>query len=168
MFVRRFQGREMILIPILMFLFSIGGTTYGMAEETMAFYALITATMIAAGFDAMVGAAVILVGAGVGVLGSTVNPFAVSAAIDAIQGSGRGIVIDQGIILLIGTVLWLICLAAGIWFVMRYAARVRKQGRSILSPAGASGITGDLRRSRGSQNRREKRKRRNHHSKRTI
>ena len=119
--VRRFQGREMILIPILMFLFSIGGTTYGMAEETMAFYALITATMIAAGFDAMVGAAVILVGAGVGVLGSTVNPFAVSAAIDAIQGSG--------------TVLWLICLAAGIWFVMRYAARVRKQGRSILSPA---------------------------------
>ena len=133
--VRRFQGREMILIPILMFLFSIGGTTYGMAEETMAFYALITATMIAAGFDAMVGAAVILVGAGVGVLGSTVNPFAVSAAIDAIQGSGRGIVIDQGIILLIGTVLWLICLAAGIWFVMRYAARVRKQGRSILSPA---------------------------------
>lgn len=133
--VRRFQGREMILIPILMFLFSIGGTTYGMAEETMAFYALITATMIAAGFDAMVGAAVILVGAGVGVLGSTVNPFAVSAAIDAIQGSGRGIVIDQGIILLIGTVLWLICLTAGIWFVMRYAARVRKQGRSILSPA---------------------------------
>lgn len=166
--VRRFQGREMILIPILMFLFSIGGTTYGMAEETMAFYALITATMIAAGFDAMVGAAVILVGAGVGVLGSTVNPFAVSAAIDAIQGSGREIVIDQGIILLIGTVLWLICLAAGIWFVMRYAGPCQKAGTLHPLAGGASGITGDLRRSRGSQNRREKRKRRNHHSKRTT
>lgn len=114
--------------------------------------------MIAAGFDAMVGAAVILVGAGVGVLGSTVNPFAVSAAIDAIQGSGREIVIDQGIILLIGTVLWLICLAAGIWFVMRYAARVRKQGRSILSPAELQASRETYSRSRGSQNRREKQK----------
>lgn len=131
--VRRFRGREMVLIPILMILFSLGGTTYGMAEETMAFYALITATMIAAGFDAMVGAAVILVGAGVGVLGSTVNPFAVSAAIDAIQSSNPNIVIHQGKVILLGVILWISSLIIGIWFVMRYARQVKAEGRSLLS-----------------------------------
>ena len=133
--VQRFRGREMVLIPILMLLFSLGGTTFGMAEETMAFYALITATMIAAGFDAMVGAATILVGAGVGVLGSTVNPFAVSAAIDALQSSGGGIQVNQGLIILLGAVLWLTSLAAGIVFVMRYARKVKSSGHSILTPA---------------------------------
>lgn len=133
--VRRFQGREMVLIPILMLLFSLGGTTYGMAEETMAFYALITATMIAAGFDAMVGAATILVGAGVGVLGSTVNPFAVSAAIDALKSSGNGIEINQGVIILIGVILWITSLVVGTIFVMRYAKKVKSSGHSILSHA---------------------------------
>ena len=50
-----------------------------MAEETLAFYALITATMMAAGFDPIVAVATILLGAGVGVLGSTVNPFAIGS-----------------------------------------------------------------------------------------
>ncbi len=133
--VRRLRGHEMVLIPILMVLFSLGGTTYGMAEETMAFYALITATMVAAGFDAMVGAAVVLVGAGVGVLGSTVNPFAISAAVDAYQSAYPDAAVDYGRILLLGAVLWLTSLAAGIWLVMRYAAQVRKSGRSILTAA---------------------------------
>ncbi|MCD8329992.1 MAG: YfcC family protein, partial [Lachnospiraceae bacterium] len=131
--VRHLRGHEMVLIPILMVLFSLGGTTYGMAEETMAFYALITATMVAAGFDAMVGAAGVLGGAGVGVLGSTVNPFAISAAVDAYQSAYPGVTVDYGRILLLGAVLWLTSLAAGIWLVMRYAAQVRKSGRSILT-----------------------------------
>ena len=133
--VQRFRGREMVLIPILMLLFSLGGTTFGMAEETMAFYALITATMIAAGFDAMVGAATILVGAGVGVLGSTVNPFAVSASIDALRSSGSGVQVNQGLIILLGAVLWLTSLAVGTIFVMGYARKVRSSGHSILTPA---------------------------------
>lgn len=53
--VARFKGRELTLIPILMLIFSIGGTTFGMAEETIAFYSLITATMVAAGFDSLTG-----------------------------------------------------------------------------------------------------------------
>ena len=78
--VRKLKGNELILIPILMTLFSIGGSTYGMAEETIAFYILICSTMVAAGFDTMVGASTILLGAGVGVLGSTINPFATGVA----------------------------------------------------------------------------------------
>ena len=60
------RGREKWMIPILMALFAAGGTTYGMAEETLAFYVLIIPVMIAAGYDALTGVAIILIGAGIG------------------------------------------------------------------------------------------------------
>lgn len=130
--VKRLKGRELLLIPILMIIFSIGGTTYGMAEETIAFYSLIVATMMAAGFDSMVGAAVILLGAGAGVLGSTINPFAISVAVDTAKAAG--IEANQGTIILLGTILWLTTLAICIWFVMNYAKKVHNNlGASILS-----------------------------------
>ena len=86
--VKKLKGNETLLIVVLMVLFSIGGTTYGMAEETVAFYVLICSTMVAAGFDTTVGVATIMLGAGVGVLGSTVNPFAVGVALDALKEKG--------------------------------------------------------------------------------
>lgn len=82
--MQKLKGNEIMLIPVLMLIFSLGGTTYGMCEETVPFYALLAATMMAAGFDPMVGAATVLLGAGCGCLGSTVNPFAVGAAVDAL------------------------------------------------------------------------------------
>ena len=130
--VKKLKGNELILIPILMFIFSIGGTTYGMCEETVPFYLLLAATMVAAGFDSIVGAAVVLLGAGCGVLGSTVNPFAVGAAIDSL--SSTGLVINQGVIIGLGVVLWLVTLAISIVFVMRYAKKVKvDKGSTILS-----------------------------------
>ena len=90
--VKKLKGKELMLIPVLMLIFSLGGTSYGMAEESLAFYALITATMMAAGFDPLVGAATFLLGCGVGVLGSTVNPFAIGAAISAAGASGVEII----------------------------------------------------------------------------
>ena len=60
--VHKLKGNELVLIPILMFIFSIGGTTYGMCEETVPFYLLLAATMVAAGFDSLTGAAVVLLG----------------------------------------------------------------------------------------------------------
>ena len=77
------KGHEIWMIPIMMGLFAIGGTTYGMAEETLAFYILIIPIMIAAGYDAITGVAIILLGAGIGVLGSTINPFSTIIASDA-------------------------------------------------------------------------------------
>ena len=68
------------MIPILMTVFAIGGTTFGMAEESLAFYVLVITVMIAAGYDALAGALVVLLGCGIGVLGSTVNPFATGIA----------------------------------------------------------------------------------------
>lgn len=130
--VQKLKGNEIILIPVLMLIFSLGGTTYGMCEETVPFYALLAATMMAAGFDPMVGAATVLLGAGCGCLGSTVNPFAVGAAVDAL--TGVGIEVNQSIIIGLGAVLWIVTTAMSIFFVMSYAKKVKAdKGSTILS-----------------------------------
>lgn len=130
--VQKLKGNEIMLIPVLMLIFSLGGTTYGMCEETVPFYALLAATMMAAGFDPMVGAATVLLGAGCGCLGSTVNPFAVGAAVDAL--TGVGIEVNQSIIIGLGAVLWIVTTAMSIVFVMSYAKRVKAdKGSTILS-----------------------------------
>ena len=114
----RLKGRENWMIPFLMALFALGGTTYGMAEETLAFYVLLIPVMIAAGYDAVVAVSVILLGAGVGVLGSTINAFSTVIASDA-----AGVTFADGLVLrlIILGVAWLVTVA----FVMRYAARVK-------------------------------------------
>ncbi len=130
--VQKLKGNEIMLIPVLMLIFSLGGTTYGMCEETVPFYALLAATMMAAGFDPMVGAATVLLGAGCGCLGSTVNPFAVGAAVDAL--TGVGIEVNQSIIIGLGAVLWIVTTAMSIFFVMNYAKKVKAdKGSTILS-----------------------------------
>jgi uncharacterized ion transporter superfamily protein YfcC len=101
-----------------MTLFALGGTTYGMAEETLAFYAILIPVIISAGYDAVTGVAIILVGAGIGVLGSTINPFATVIAANAANTpftDGIGL----RFVLLIGGLI--ICAA----YVMRYAHRVK-------------------------------------------
>lgn len=129
--VKKLKGNELVLIPILMLIFSIGGTTYGMLEETVGFYALLSATMVAAGMDTIVASAVVLLGAGSGVLGSTINPFAVGAAVSALP---EGTVVNQGLIILIGTFLWLSTLIISILFVMNYAKKVKAdKGSTFLS-----------------------------------
>lgn len=130
--VQKLKGNEIMLIPVLMLIFSLGGTTYGMCEETVPFYALLAATMMAAGFDPMVGAATVLLGAGCGCLGSTVNPFAVGAAVDAL--TVVGIEVNQSIIIGLGAVLWIVTTAMSIVFVMNYAKKVKAdKGSTILS-----------------------------------
>ena len=130
--VQKLKGNEIMLIPVLMFIFSLGGTTYGMCEETVPFYALLAATMMAAGFDPMVGAATVLLGAGCGCLGSTVNPFAVGAAVDAL--TGVDIAVNQSIIIGLGAVLWIVTTVMSIVFVMSYAKKVKAdKGSTILS-----------------------------------
>src|SRR5699024_2730916 len=128
--VKKLKGNELILIPILMFIFSIGGTTYGMLEETVPFYLLLAAAMVAAGFDSIVGASIVLLGAGCGVLGSTVDPFAVGAAVDLLSTSG--IEVDPGVIILLGVILWLVSQSISIVFVMRYAKKVKADKGSTI------------------------------------
>ena len=131
--IRRLGGREKWLIPILMVLFGLGGTTYGMWEETMAFYPLLIPVFLAAGYDAVVGISVILLGAGAGVIASTVNPFATGIA-----AGFAGVSLGDGILL---RLLELVAFeAAAIWFVMAYAARVKRDPARSVVGVGAGKI----------------------------
>jgi uncharacterized ion transporter superfamily protein YfcC len=123
--VQRMAGRERWMIPVLMGVFALGGTSFGMAEESLAFYALVITVMIAAGYDALTGAAIVMLGCGIGVLGSTVNPFATGIA------SGiAGIPISDG---LVGRLVILIVgLVIGIFYVLRYADRVKRDPSASL------------------------------------
>ena len=117
--VQRLEGRERWMIPALMTVFALGGTSYGMAEESLAFYALVITVLIAAGYDALTGAAVVLLGCGIGTLGSTINPFATGIASGFADVSISDGLAGRLVILLVG-------LAIGIFFVLRYADRVKK------------------------------------------
>lgn len=130
--VKKMHGKEYLLIVTLMLIFSVMGTTYGFLEESVGFYVLIAATMFAAGLDPLVGVATILLGAGAGVLGSTINPFATGVAVSAMKDAG--IEFNQGTVILIAVVLWLTTLAIAAFFVIRYAKKVqRDKGSTFLS-----------------------------------
>ena len=123
--IRLLGGREKWLIPILMILFGLGGTTYGMWEETMAFYPLLIPVFLAAGYDAVVGISVILLGAGAGVIASTVNPFATGIA-----AGFAGVSLGDGILLRLAELV--VFEAAAIWFVMAYAAKKKNPSKSVV------------------------------------
>lgn len=143
--IRLLGGRERWLIPILMLFFGLGGTTYGMWEETMAFYPLLIPVFLAAGYDAVVGISVILLGAGAGVIASTVNPFATGIA-----AGFAGVSLGEGILLRV--IQWIVFEGAAIWYVCAYAARVKKNpsksvvgvgaGKLHVSAEGATPLTG--------------------------
>jgi uncharacterized ion transporter superfamily protein YfcC len=123
--VKRFKGREKFLIPILMALFALGGSTYGMAEETLAFYGLIVPVMIAVGFDTVTAVAIVLVGSQVGCLASTVNPFATGVASQAV-----GISMGQGIGLRV--IMLVVLTTISIVYVYRYASKIEKDPTKSL------------------------------------
>jgi uncharacterized ion transporter superfamily protein YfcC len=123
--VDKMRGREKLLIPVLMCVFALGGTSFGMAEESLAFYALVITVMIAAGYDSLTGFAIVLLGCGIGVLGSTVNPFATGIASGIAGVSISDGIVGRLVILIVG-------LAIGIFFVLRYAERVRRDPSKSL------------------------------------
>jgi uncharacterized ion transporter superfamily protein YfcC len=113
----RFRHSGSTLIAILMLIFALGGTSYGMWEETLGFFVLLVPLTLALRYDRMVAAAIVFLGAGSGVIGSTVNPFSTGVASDA-----AGISIGEGIGLRI--VLWVVLVSLAIAYVIRYARKV--------------------------------------------
>ena len=108
-----------------MIMFSLGGTSFGMWEETMAFYPLLIPVFVSAGYDPLVGISVVLLGSGAGVLASTVNPFATGIA------SGfAGVSLGDG--LLPRLLMLFVFDAVAIWYVMAYARKVRAHPEKSL------------------------------------
>jgi uncharacterized ion transporter superfamily protein YfcC len=124
----RFRERGLLLIVILMAIFSLGGTTYGMAEETLGFYAIILPVIVALGYDRMVGVGIIMVGAGVGTLASTVNPFATGVASDA-----AGVALGDGIGLRL--IMYVVMIIIALFYVLWYARRVKADPDKSMVPA---------------------------------
>ncbi|MEU0987253.1 YfcC family protein [Streptomyces sp. NPDC005953] len=122
----RLRDRGALLIAAVMLVFSLLGTVEGFAEETLGFYGLIVPLMLALGYDRMTATGTIILGAGVGVLCSTVNPFATGVA-----SSAADISLGDGIAL--RAAMWLVLTAVTIAYVIRYARRVRSDPSRSLS-----------------------------------
>lgn len=121
--VKEMKGKELALIPILMVILGICGSTYGMCEETVPFYLLLGTALYAAGFDTMTSALTVLLGAGCGCIGSTVNPFSVGVAEASLADLGYDV--DKGLVLLLGFIVFVIAEGSAVAFVMSYAKKVR-------------------------------------------
>jgi uncharacterized ion transporter superfamily protein YfcC len=122
----RFQHSPALLVIAMMTIFALGGTTYGMWEETLGFFALMVPLALALRYDRMVAVSIIFLGAGTGVLASTVNPFATGVASDA-----AGISISDGLGMRV--VMWLVLVPVAIAYVLWYGGRVRSDpARSLL------------------------------------
>lgn len=117
--VRRFKNKDILIIPIAMVLFALGGTSFGMAEETLPFFAIFMPIMMAMGFDSMTAFMVVFVGARTGYIASTINPFNVLIAqgILGIQGNPQ---------LWLRMIAWVVLTAVAITWVVLYARRVKK------------------------------------------
>lgn len=124
--VRRFKNKDILIIPIAMVLFALGGTSFGMAEETLPFFAIFMPIMMAMGFDSMTAFMVVFVGARTGYIASTINPFNVLIAqgILGIQGNPQ---------LWLRMIAWVVLTAVTITWVVLYARRVKKNPESSIT-----------------------------------
>lgn len=124
--VRRFKNKDILIIPIAMVLFALGGTSFGMAEETLPFFAIFMPIMMAMGFDSMTAFMVVFVGARTGYIASTINPFNVLIAqgILGIQGNPQ---------LWLRMIAWVVLTAVAITWVVLYARRVKKNPESSIT-----------------------------------
>ncbi len=123
--LKKLNGREKLLIPILMCLFALGGVTFGMMEETLPFFPVVIPIFLAAGYDTLTAIGVVKIGAVLGCMASFTNPFAI-----VIASKFAGISIGDGI--LVRAVLLILYMPVGIFFVMRYAEKVRRDPTKSL------------------------------------
>ncbi len=115
----RLRGRYRWLILILGFLFSLGGATFGMAEESLAFYPVLVPIFLAAGYDLIVPVAVLFMGTAIGNIGAFTNPFSTilaahTAGVDWTDGLYQRLVV------------FFITTGIYLFYVLRYAERVRR------------------------------------------
>lgn len=119
-------NKGILVIPISMILFSLGGSTYGMSEEVIPLYAVFITLMFSLGFDSMTAILILFLGTQTGYVGATINPFSVLIA----QGVGG---VQGNPLLWLRVIYWVIFTAVSIGFTMWYALKVKKNPESSLS-----------------------------------
>ncbi|MBY0123369.1 YfcC family protein [Bacillus sp. S/N-304-OC-R1] len=115
----KLANRELLLIPVIMLFFAVGGTLMGMAEETVIYIAIITPLAVALGFDAIVGFAIVSLGANIGFMSAVMNPFNIGVAqsiaeLPTFSGIGLRLVLLATFYL------------AGVIYIYRYAKKINK------------------------------------------
>lgn len=135
------QGNEKLMIPVIMFVFSVLGFTTGLSEEAIIFVPIGIVLATALGYDAMVGTAMVTLGAASGFIGGMLNPFTVGIAQEIAE-----LTIFSG--WEFRTVIYLFVLGSAIWYVMHYAKKVKKNPETSLiydeSKAGQVNFTEDV------------------------
>lgn len=124
--IRKTKGREIILIPVLFTLFSLGGAVFGMGEEAIPFAMVIVPLTIAMGYDAVVAVCVTYVATQIGFATSWMNPFGLAiaqgiAGVPVLSGAGFRIV------------MWIVFTAAGVIFTMLYARKIKRDPTSSVA-----------------------------------
>lgn len=117
--IKKIGRRDLILIPVLMLIFGVGGSVFGMLSEFYGFYPLIVGLMIALGFDAMTGFAVLALGEYIGFMAATLNPYTV-----AVAQSIAGVELYSG--LGFRVVCFVVLMSISAAYLLRYAHKVRK------------------------------------------
>lgn len=122
---KRSKGKEFLLVVFVCSLISLGGTTFGLAEETIALYPILMPIFLASGYDAIVCIAAIYMGSSIGTMFSTVNPFSV-----VIASNAAGISFNDGltiriISLILATIITLV-------YIYNYARKVKKDPKNSL------------------------------------
>ena len=121
----RLKGREGILIIVVCTLIALGGTSFGLAEETLAFYPILVPVFLAAGYDVLVPLAVIYMGSSIGSMASTVSPFSVIIASDAVGVDWTSGIVSRAIALMLGLIITII-------YIIRYAEKVKRNPEKSL------------------------------------
>ena len=116
---KRMKGRESLVIPILMILFGLGGSVFGMAEETLAFIPLMIGLAVALGYDRVVGISISFLGATAGFAGAFMNPFTIGVAQSIAE-----LPLFSG--LQFRVVVFIVFMAITIHHVYSYASKVKK------------------------------------------
>lgn len=128
-FINKTKGLERLALPLLFILFSLGGATFGMAEECIPFAMIMVPFVIALGYDSIVAVTVTYVASQVGNAVSWMSPFSVAVA----QGIA-GVPVLSGATFRM--VMWVVVTLAADAFMMVYAERVRKNPQKSVVYAG--------------------------------
>jgi len=118
----KWLGVDNMIITLVMLMFSVFGAVFGMSEETIAFIIILVPLAISMGYDSITGVCMVFVAAGLGFAGAVLNPFTIGIA----QGLAE-LPLFSGFEYRLFS--WLVINLVGIIWVLRYAARIKKDPR---------------------------------------
>jgi uncharacterized ion transporter superfamily protein YfcC len=122
---RKTKGREFLLVIFVSLLIALGGTTFGLAEETIALYPILMPIFIASGYDAIVCIAAIYMGSSIGTMFSTTNPFSV-----VIASNAAGISFNEGLTFRIISLV--LAMVITLIYIYRYGKKVKENPKDSI------------------------------------